>query len=319
MSLKIALVSFAFLLIPFHLQGQVINVGPGQTIDSNSEVPDGAVINLNGGMIADNTDFTGAGFPNGVTLNVNSGVVGLDVDISNSNINISGGTVALLATDIVEGVNNINNNTISITGGNVGSFFQVRGNSTLELSGGALEAFGIIGGGASGVVTGGSFNLCDISGPLDILGGDFNTFRVFNGGSVNLFGTDFTIDGVPISGLVLGQQFIITDRNVTLNGTLRDGSTFSNRLDPNTAGLDFDPEFGEVLPGVAATSAIVSVTLVRGLGDVNLDGVIDFLDISPFIELLTSNEFQFEADIDGNGEVDFFDISPFILLLGQAN
>ena len=106
------------------LQAQVIDVAPGQIIDSTSSVPDGAVINLNGGSIADDTDFTGANFPSGITLNVNSGTVGLDVDISNSEININGGSVALLATDIIEGVNNINNNTISITGGEVGSFFQ---------------------------------------------------------------------------------------------------------------------------------------------------------------------------------------------------
>ena len=320
MSLKLAFVSLALLLIPAHLQAQVIDVGPGQTIDSASVVPDGAVINLNGGSIADDTDFTGAGFPNGITLNVNSGTVGLDVDISNSNINIDGGTVALLATDIVEGVNNINNNTITITGGNVGSFFQVRGNSTLELSGGSLEAFGIIGGGATGVVTGGSFNLCDISGPLDISGGDFNTFRVFSGGAVNLFGTDFAIDGVPISDLVLNQQTIITDRNVTLSGTLSDGSTFSNLLDPVTTGLNFDPEFGELLPGVAATSATVTVTLVQGtiLGDVNQDGEVDFLDISPFIAILSAGSFLEEADVNQDDVVDFLDISPFIEILAGS-
>lgn len=322
MSLKLALMSFALLLTPVCLHAQVINVGPGQTIDSTSTVPDGAVINLNGGSIADDTDFTGASFPNGITLNVNSGTVGLDVDISNSNINISGGTVALLATDIVEGVNNINNNTISISGGNVGSFFQVRGNSTLELSGGALEGFGIIGGQASGVVTGGSFNLCDISGPLDISGGDFNTFRVFGGGSVNLFGTGFAIDGVPIDNLVLGQRFIVSDRNVTLTGTLSDGSTFSNLLDPVTSGLNFDPEFGELIPGVASNFAIVSVTLVQSLpvlGDVNLDGEVNFADIPSFIDVLQSGDFQFEADLDSNETVNFEDIPLFILLLSQVN
>ena len=51
------------------------------------------------------------------------------------------------------------------------------------------------------------------------------------------------------------------------------------------------------------------------LGDVNLDGVVNFLDISPFINVLSAQAFQAEADIDGNGEVDFFDISPFIALL----
>ena len=54
------------------------------------------------------------------------------------------------------------------------------------------------------------------------------------------------------------------------------------------------------------------------LGDVNLDGVVDFFDISPFISLLASQTFQAEADIDLNDAVDFFDIQPFIgLLSGQ--
>ena len=54
------------------------------------------------------------------------------------------------------------------------------------------------------------------------------------------------------------------------------------------------------------------------LGDVNLDGVVDFFDISPFIEILSGAGFQAEADIDQNDEVDFFDISPFITILSGA-
>ena len=54
------------------------------------------------------------------------------------------------------------------------------------------------------------------------------------------------------------------------------------------------------------------------LGDVNLDDVVDFLDISPFIELLAPQSFQAEADINLDGVVNFFDISPFIgVLSGQ--
>ena len=53
------------------------------------------------------------------------------------------------------------------------------------------------------------------------------------------------------------------------------------------------------------------------IGDINLDGVVDFFDISPFIELLSASDFQAEADIDGNGVVDFFDISPFIDILSN--
>ena len=53
------------------------------------------------------------------------------------------------------------------------------------------------------------------------------------------------------------------------------------------------------------------------LGDTDLNGQVDFLDISPFIALLSAGEFQAEADIDQNGEVNFLDISPFITILGS--
>ena len=53
-------------------------------------------------------------------------------------------------------------------------------------------------------------------------------------------------------------------------------------------------------------------------GDVNLDGVVNFLDISPFIIALTMGnmgEFQAQADCNDDGAVDFLDISPFIIAL----
>lgn len=53
------------------------------------------------------------------------------------------------------------------------------------------------------------------------------------------------------------------------------------------------------------------------LGDVDDSGTVDFLDISPFIAILSGGEYQPEADIDKNGLVDFLDISPFIALLSQ--
>ena len=53
------------------------------------------------------------------------------------------------------------------------------------------------------------------------------------------------------------------------------------------------------------------------LGDVNLDGVVDFLDIAPFIAVLTNLEFQAEADVDLSLVVDFLDIAPFIAILNS--
>lgn len=60
---------------------------------------------------------------------------------------------------------------------------------------------------------------------------------------------------------------------------------------------------------------VISIPSPVLLGDVNLDGAVNFLDISPFISLLSAGGFQEEADIDQSLEVNFLDITPFIGLL----
>ena len=50
-------------------------------------------------------------------------------------------------------------------------------------------------------------------------------------------------------------------------------------------------------------------------GDVNLDGMVNFLDIAPFISRLTDMDNQAEADVNEDGIVNFLDISPFIQAL----
>ena len=51
------------------------------------------------------------------------------------------------------------------------------------------------------------------------------------------------------------------------------------------------------------------------LGDINLDGVVSFLNINPFIGLLTAGTFQLEADCNLDGAVNFLDISAWIDIL----
>lgn len=51
------------------------------------------------------------------------------------------------------------------------------------------------------------------------------------------------------------------------------------------------------------------------LGDVNDDGLVNFLDIAPFIALLTTGGYSEAADASENGAVNFQDIAPFIVLL----
>ena len=53
------------------------------------------------------------------------------------------------------------------------------------------------------------------------------------------------------------------------------------------------------------------------IGDVNLDGVVNLLDVGPFVALLTSGTFQAEADINEDGEVNLLDVGPFVQLLSN--
>ena len=48
------------------------------------------------------------------------------------------------------------------------------------------------------------------------------------------------------------------------------------------------------------------------LGDVNLDGAINLLDVAPFVQLLSDGTFQAEADMNQDGVVNLLDISLFV-------
>ena len=54
---------------------------------------------------------------------------------------------------------------------------------------------------------------------------------------------------------------------------------------------------------------------ICAIGDLNGDGVIDLLDVQPFVEALLSMEYVFLADINEDGFLDLLDVQPFIDLL----
>ena len=78
-------------------------------------------------------------------------------------------------------------------------------------------------------------------------------------------------------------------------------------------------EYGEYLSDVEAIVGEVATfnqTYVQHLpADVNNDGVVNLLDVDPFIELLSNGGFQTEADINQDGVVDLLDVAPFVELL----
>ena len=50
-------------------------------------------------------------------------------------------------------------------------------------------------------------------------------------------------------------------------------------------------------------------------GDVNCDGVVDLLDVGPFVDLITSGGFSDKADLNMDGAVDLLDVSLFVDLI----
>lgn len=72
---------------------------------------------------------------------------------------------------------------------------------------------------------------------------------------------------------------------------------------------------GVLLEAIGVALPTAASTLL--LGDVNQDGLVNFLDISPFIAVLSNNGFQLEADVNQDGVVNFLDISSFIAILSN--
>ena len=53
------------------------------------------------------------------------------------------------------------------------------------------------------------------------------------------------------------------------------------------------------------------------LGDLNGDGVVNLLDVGPFVAALSGGNFVAAADINQDGAVNLLDVEPFIDLLSS--
>lgn len=262
---------------------------------------------LDGGQLGENYEVVNA------TLNIEGGNLAGGGGAINSTVNVSSGSTGSFFTAF-------RGTVLNVSGGVLGSFSQADFGSVVNLSGGVVETgFDAYSGSVvnmSGGDINGSFGAKNGS-VVNIRGGTFgetrnNVFGFFanSGSEVNLFGSNFALDGVSLDdSLTIDEAFTITDRGVLLTGEFDDGSPFS--LDLGTAAASF--------PGSIRADATLTVTLVSPilLGDVNQDGLVNFLDINPFISLLASNTFLPQADCNLDGAVNFLDIAPFIAILAN--
>jgi len=128
-------------------------------------------------------------------------------------------------------------------------------------------------------------------------------------------GTQIVLFDIGVLGLNFN-NFVATESELRVESELLVSNELADLLGNATAAGTVIGQFSADSTAAPLVPAEPDDDVLRG--DVNLDGVVDFFDISPFIASLTSDTFQAEADVNGDGIVDFLDISPFINgLIGQ--
>ena len=182
----------------------------------------------------------------------------------------------------------------------------------------------------------GRLNLQKVEADIGVL--NFQTERLMNvlvralptgnsGISFNVLFLDFqessqnNINLVPITAIPLLIDFETVDIGADPNGfpadlSFADISAFSS----GTLGLLEDDDIGVVISSsnilrIDLTNVTVTAIPDVVLGDVNCDGVVDLLDVAPFVAAIANGEFLAKADINQDGEVNLMDVDPFVDLL----
>ncbi|MEO0514749.1 MAG: PEP-CTERM sorting domain-containing protein [Planctomycetota bacterium] len=182
------------------------------------------------------------------TLNVAGGVIGQEISISRGTVNISGGTTRGFIFG--EQIKVFRGGILNQTAGQVRDAAAYEGgvvNVTGGVSQGVSSLFAREGGEVN--ISGGSltFNpgqnvlLAGEGGVVNIRGGQLGDgVHAEAGGTLNLFGLSFAINGVLIEELVLDTAFVVSDRDVELSGVLENGDSFSFSLNSNRIELGTD-------------------------------------------------------------------------------
>ena len=182
----------------------------------------------------------------------------------------------------------------------------------------------------------GSFTGVSVSGAGDVNGDGFDdliigaseaidTITSLAGASYVVFGTNNGFSSsLDLSTLDGTNGFVLNG----VNFDDRSGNSVSAAGDVNGDGIDdliIGAYLGNRVLDQLSNASTGESYVVFGqaavpsplIGDVNQDGEVNFLDIAPFISILSSDGFLEEADINEDGVVDFLDIGPFIDVLSS--
>ena len=88
-----------------------------------------------------------------------------------------------------------------------------------------------------------------------------------------------------------------------------------------TLAVDIDIPFEFEVLTTTAVMDIIGQAVFTGelpsfiIGDVNCDGMVDLLDVGPFVDAISDSQFNPKADINGDNSVDLLDVADFVNLL----
>ena len=136
-------------------------------------------------------------------------------------------------------------------------------------------------------------------------------------GNVEIFvdGTDVddSVSAGNVSSVSMSPPLILGSFNYEgftetkgLNGRLDDLAIY--------AGLLTEDEISRLFNGAMSPLDVGNLLL----GDINCDGVVNLLDVDPFIELLSTGSFSPKGDFDGDGQITLLDVSGFVSALSGA-
>jgi hypothetical protein len=216
--------------------GQMLLVDAGGAVGDDFNANWGSSVVINGGKVGRNFEAVGS------VVNISGGEIGGGFDaLFGSLVNITGGTIGgSFAAN--------RGSVVNISGGSLDQYVHARSGSVVNVSGGSIGPYSYVFSGSTLNISGGSvdreLNVWD--GVVNISGGtvgsDFyasagSTVNISGGaiahsfhsaGSTKISGSDFRLNGVPITGLetYAATAFEIPAGSV-LSGTLWDGTPFS--------------------------------------------------------------------------------------------
>lgn len=226
--------------------GTQLNIG-GTTKWGNLDLYGGSIANVTGGTGGPTVVHPGS------TFNLTNGQINGVISGTSANVNISGGTIGAY-----QQVSTFGDSNITVSGGSIDSL-QVGGNSQFNMTGGTASDLEVSGnthaqisggkvpriqvdGGTLDIHSGVNGDISNTGGTTRIYGGALGDNQAWYGGTVELHGYDFQVNGVPVSGLTNPGDSTTFGFNtaVTFTGILSDGTPFVMGPDDHSNTLNID-------------------------------------------------------------------------------